>query len=334
MNCLRLRRAHDRGGFVSVLVLILVLTLAILLLEFSHRGQFELGATDNARRSQQALRGADAGIACAISAIRADPGLNRDEVRNLFDGEAEIVVGNSRCVVRVTPENGRLNVNRLVENGAIVRPRVAQFLRLIDVLNAHHRDGAPFGYGIVPAAIDWVDPDDNPTVLSFVGRENTGAEASFYRKQDPPRVCRNAPFDTLDELLRLRGMTPEFLNGGDETAGLRDVLTVYGDGRIDINAAPAAVIFSLSENMNARLVEAILERRKTQRFVSLQDLALTPGMTLKTIEDLRDLMTFGPAAEYYRVAALGIAGDVQRRVEVVLRRDGGGRVGIVQRIEF
>jgi DNA uptake protein ComE-like DNA-binding protein len=55
------------------------------------------------------------------------------------------------------------------------------------------------------------------------------------------------PFATLDQMAALPGMPQGFLDQSrDEVAaGLRSVLTVYGDGRVNVNTAPAVVLAAL-----------------------------------------------------------------------------------------
>ena len=60
---------------------------------------------------------------------------------------------------------------------------------------------------IADAIIDWVDKDDE-------AREY-GAESSYYEGLNPPYQCKNAPMDSLEELLLVRGVTPELLYGAD-----------------------------------------------------------------------------------------------------------------------
>lgn len=64
-------------------------------------------------------------------------------------------------------------------------------------------------YETVAAIADWRDSDDNETSLSG----STGAESSYYESLDPAYECKNAPFDTIGELLLVRGITPQALYG-------------------------------------------------------------------------------------------------------------------------
>ena len=69
--------------------------------------------------------------------------------------------------------------------------------------------------------------------------------------------CHNAPFDTVDELRLVPGMTP----GIFDAVALS--VTVYGTGLINVNTASAAVL-----NAVGGTGEAWVEQRKAQPFIS------------------------------------------------------------------
>ncbi len=60
---------------------------------------------------------------------------------------------------------------------------------------------------IADAILDWIDDDDTARPL--------GAEASYYQSLNPAYEPRNGPISSLDELLQVRGVTPELLYGQD-----------------------------------------------------------------------------------------------------------------------
>jgi DNA uptake protein ComE-like DNA-binding protein len=78
---------------------------------------------------------------------------------------------------------------------------------------------------ISDAILDWIDPDDTP-------RAN-GAESDFYESLSPGYAPRNGPPVTIEELLLVRGVTPELLFGLDAAAmGLVPASSV-ADGNIE-----------------------------------------------------------------------------------------------------
>jgi Type II secretion system (T2SS), protein K len=60
---------------------------------------------------------------------------------------------------------------------------------------------------IADAILDWLDTDDEPREF--------GAEVDYYSGLTPPYGCKNGPVDTVEELLLVRGVTPQLLFGAD-----------------------------------------------------------------------------------------------------------------------
>jgi DNA uptake protein ComE-like DNA-binding protein len=55
--------------------------------------------------------------------------------------------------------------------------------------------------------VDWLDPDEEPNP--------GGAESEYYLTRQPPYQCKNAPLDSIEELLLVKGVTPTLLFGTD-----------------------------------------------------------------------------------------------------------------------
>ncbi len=85
---------------------------------------------------------------------------------------------------------------------------------------------------IADSIIDWRDQDQNPGP--------TGAEDSFYGTLTPPYRAKNQPFETLEELLYVRGITPEILYGRDANLNGR-----YEKGELEKNARPDPGLYAL-----------------------------------------------------------------------------------------
>jgi general secretion pathway protein K len=81
---------------------------------------------------------------------------------------------------------------------------------------------------IAAAIIDWRDADDK------VYKE--GAENDYYQGLEKPYECKNGPFQVLEELLLVKGITPESF------AKFKDIVTIYGSGKININTASREVL--------------------------------------------------------------------------------------------
>jgi hypothetical protein len=115
----------------------------------------------------------------------------------------------------------------------------------------------------IASLMDWMDGDD-------VARSD-GAESDYYLAGAHPYYCKNAPLEMLDELLLIRGFHPQDYLGEDVNRnGVLDpneddgsltyppddadgrlrmgwvaLLTCLGDGRVNLNTAPEAVLRAL-----------------------------------------------------------------------------------------
>jgi general secretion pathway protein K len=196
-------------------------------------------------------------------------------------------------------------------------------------LNYKYQNGSAVSYGLIPAIIDWVDYDNEVTYLPFIKRDNSGAESNYYRDLVEPYRCKNAPFETLRELLLVKGMTETVFYGqaGDETQniepveGIQKYLTIYGDGKVNINEASPMVIQSLSDKMRPSVVLGIVEQRRIKRFESVAELRNVSGLTPQLYESIRGIITVRPKNRYYNVIVTGVAGEFMRKIQIVFRRD-------------
>jgi general secretion pathway protein K len=99
---------------------------------------------------------------------------------------------------------------------------------------------------IAPGVIDWRDSNNAETP--------GGAEEGYYQSLRSPYHCKNAPFESLPELLLVQGVSPEAYSD------LAPALTVYGDGKININTAPLRVLNAIG--VDSTISELIIRFRK------------------------------------------------------------------------
>lgn len=315
---MKIKRAKTkRQGFVVIVVLCMIICMAVLLVGFNYQSRTNLHAVGDFQKSAQALNYAKAGLNIAIAAIKAPDDINAGKTStNLFWDEQTFNIDEGNCFVTITEENAKLNINLLKDkNGRPDRIRIDQVLRLIDLLNKEEGGYTHIGYGLVPAIIDWTDSDDNVTHLPFIKFENTGEESGYYNNLETPYECRNGPIETTEELLLVKGITPDVFER------IRDFITVYGDGKININHASKHVIESLSEKMDAALAQIIIDRRKFRPFEGIAELRDVPGMTEGIYNTINKTVTVSPADQYCHVISRGNAGNQSSTVEAILRKN-------------
>jgi general secretion pathway protein K len=328
----KLKKQKNRQGFALIAVLLLITALAAIILEFNYKSRMKLNLADNFYLSTRALNAADAGINVAMAKLGQKKDIHSDEMTDrFFSRTVQIPVGDDFCTISMVQESGKININSLSTSDSRQRRNIAeQLLRLIDQLNAQYTGHPPISYSIVAAMIDWVDADDDVTILSFVNGEKTGAENGYYRSLEYPYPCKNAPFEDLKELLLVKGMTNEIFYGRADSNdnakikpvdGIGQFLTIYGDGKININEASITVIQSISEKISLTLAQNIIAQRQSNRFSSIEQLQQVPGMTPEIYQSIREFITVKPDKTFYTVTSTGISEKFEQKVSVVLEKD-------------
>ena len=332
-------------GFILISVLLMISVLAVFIIEFNYDSRIKFRLADNLNLAAEALNNADAGIAVMMAALRQNKDIFDDETAQPFlSGRIQIPLDEGFCKVSIVQESGKININAIcAPDGKPIRRRVDQMLRLIDLINDEYENNIPISYSLVPSIIDWLDFDNNVTTLPFIKGQNAGAENYYYEKLKEPYKCKNGPFDVLNELLLVKGMTSEIFYGrkGKEKAGIKTIpgisqyLTVYGDGKININEAPIIVIESLSESISPSVARNIIEQRKFCRYSNIEQLKKVPGMTNGIYEEIHDLITVDANESFYIVTSTGIIKDLERTVWVVVRKNRStSQLNIVMRNEI
>ena len=100
---------------------------------------------------------------------------------------------------------------------------------------------------LLDAIRDWIDDDDEARI--------NGAENAYYQSLSPGYTCRNGTMLAVEELLFVKGMTPELFYGDEEYEGIAKYVTVAGDdGKINLNTAPQAVMEALNPELNEEML--------------------------------------------------------------------------------
>jgi type II secretory pathway component PulK len=178
--------------------------------------------------------------------------------------------------VRVNDEGGKLNLNRMAENGLR-----QTFTNLGFDANS--------GEALTDAILDWRDTDPLTRLH--------GAESDYYLTLPTPYPAKDGPFDILDELLLVRGVTPALFYGG-----LREVFTVYSGGGESTNLLTAGpLVLQAVLGIDRAAAQDLVQRRAETNSTDLANLlpqGAGGGMnfnlpTVVTIESVGYLNTGG-----------------------------------------
>ena len=256
----------DQSGAALILVLLMITILSLMALETLRAMQVEGAGARHFQDSFQAEAMAKSGVHLAMAFLVADleendvdhPGepwalLPQPEVLPVRLPEVGTLTG------KLVDEAGKFPINSLLDKEGKVSQAHQQMLELL-LINPPLLMEPEEAEGLVMAIKDWLDKDDEAT-------GEFGAEADYYERLDNPYTCKNGPLDLLGELQLIRGMTPTLYYGKGEEPGLKDLLTVYGDGKININTAgpqilQALVTRSVPQETAADWAESIQEYRQ------------------------------------------------------------------------
>ena len=198
----------------------------------------------------------------------------------------------------------------------------------------------------VAGLFDWMDADDIP--------RSEGAEADYYRLLPNPYRCKNKPLEFLEELLLIRGFgatdyygehydrqmrtyEDEYTRGSSSETGYGTVpigwvrlLTCVGDGRINLNTAPVAVLdtLPLSEGAVDQITgfrdfdENSSGRLEDHAFRSDGDVDQLQGLTEIDKDVLRLVGKF--SSEYFRILVHSrhLKTGLEYRLEALVRMRG------------
>jgi len=155
--------------------------------------------------------------------------------------------------VRVMGSDSRFDVNALPQG----------MLETI-LLACGLRQGAELT-GVVNSILDWIDDDDL--------RRMEGAETPYYRTLEHPYPAKNAPLESIEELLLVKGIDADLFWGRDQQPGLIDFLDVFGQTeKLDINSVSLAAL-ALVPGLREQTREAVLQARSAGRIEQMSDLA-------------------------------------------------------------
>lgn len=215
----------QRSGVVLVAVLIVTVLLSLAAYQYSELMTAEYRASDSAVRSAQVRALATSGVHYAAAVLADKDTVTNRLNKNIYDNSEafrgllvnpsnvprfqgrfslmapppvdDAIGGGGQSRFGVSDESGKINLNALVAldpTGKIAHDVLVKLPNMTEE--------------IADAIIDWIDADDE--------QRPSGAENQYYSALSPGYRCKNGPLDSLEELLLVRGITPQLLFGTDK----------------------------------------------------------------------------------------------------------------------
>jgi len=295
------RPRSDNRGAALLMALLVTISLAGIAVGFSRESGVDLDLASFTRDGDKAYHLARSGLNTALWMLLKDVDRQVDTLRQPWADPKAIRLpadpeeGTALLQV-VSDESGKLNLNRLIDESGAADPLAeAQVKRLLALL------GIPEGR--LDPVLDWLDADNQE-------RPN-GAESLYYQSLDQPYDCANGPLLTMGQIGLIRGCK-EIL------PDVRNYLTIYSDGKVNLNTASVVVLRSLSLRMDRSVAEAIVDYRKDKDFLSVEDLRNIASVTQDIFEEIAPLLTVRSSA--FSVSVKASVQAVESAIEAVVIR--------------
>lgn len=291
----------NQRGAVLLLVLVVVALLSALLTDWAFSTLVDLRLTETFRDSNRAYYLARGGVEVGRQLLRDD--------NNGYDAPGEMwgvgipsypVSDDATVSIIIADEDSRFNLNRIVDNlGENPNPLMRdRFRRLLTQLGIDDPDA------LSDALSDWIDRNQETSAR--------GAENAWYQGLAQPLACKDGPLDTVDELLLVKGFTPEIVDK------LTPHVTVAGTSRLNLNSAGKDLLLIWDSDVPASAIEQLLERRQENPFKSLTDVQEVLGMAVYSA--LNRNLDISVSSQFYRIRSSAQVNDGVRTVEVLLEK--------------
>jgi general secretion pathway protein K len=193
---------------------------------------------------------------------------------------------------------------------------------------------------------DWMDADETQSALNTTGvgdpfTKGFSDENSLYDRYTPRYKVKNAPFDSLDELYMVHGVSDRFM------AAFGSRLTVYPDvnAKLNINTDDPLllkmVIFSLVDPLHVPpqlndpyFIEDLIRQVRAARILpgfgmSVSDFALliqAAGVPINRLlaSNIQGNQMLSDKSSTFSIKSVGEAGAVQKTISAVVRMDDNG----------
>ena len=308
-----------------VMVLWVIAILSVMVLEFSFAMRTEINITRHFKEDLQLYAIAEGGMQRAIAEMiyKHDPRVQqlRKTMKEEMPPEKREWIADGRpyllsydqgsCDVRVMNEEGKININLVSEAG------LRRIMKNIG-LEVEARDI------VVDSIMDWRDPDDFYRI--------NGAENDYYRSLPEPYDCKNGLLDAIEELLLVRGVTPDLFHGrrGSKTegekierVGLKDVFSLYSSGeQIDINSATAPAL-RIALGIPGEVSRLIVKAREEKGFDHQLDLLQRVPELAPFIGEITGLILYRSRSAYYTIESRAsyLEGKSKRGIKGIVRID-------------
>ena len=299
----------NNRGVILLSVLWVVLILSVISLSLAAAVRTEMSSSRSGFDSERAFFMARGAAEVMYEDLMTDEDLLAGSPVELVNGEYVFPFDTGEVRIRIESGRGRIDINQASD-----MILASMFDSLGVDQNTRNR--------LVDSILDWRDSDDIPHLY--------GAEIGDYDAVDGRRLPANGVFRFVDDILFVKGMTPELFYGRlsmDPTSGgfsrvpgVRELVTTESaTAQVNPNETSVDVLRALP-GIDPIVARAIVEAREDGFFDDLGD--LVERVPVLSESDVLGYFTFesdGPVTVVSRAQVL--PSGVSRTVRLVLRRE-------------
>jgi type II secretory pathway component PulK len=210
-------------------------------------------------------------------------------------------IGNRDCEVSISDESGKINVNKITDDTR------ASFIKFLTAYKLEELVAET----ITDSLLDWLDEDDL--------HHMSGAEKDFYATLPEPYEPKNGLFESLEELTLVKGITPQIFEM------LRDHLTIYGSGKVNVNFASKEVLLYVP-TLTDEMAHAIIRLRKKQgrirKLDTLKEIFRHFGIIGKDYDNVRNYLTLDDS-NYITINSIVSSGKIKNSYKLFVLKGVG-----------
>ena len=317
--------SENKEGAALLVSLWVLIILSLIVGSFAFEIQLESMLVSHQRKKFRAEMAAYSGIEYARAILDKQADAKELEIEDMAEDKdgfmqaalfiqrglattSEIELGDSSFSVTLESAEAGRNVNLLKRE---------EWLEILEMANMPSTEWDT----MIDCLEDWIDEGDL--------HQLNGAESDDPFYQDRGYPVKNGPLDSIEELLLVKGWGEDILFGkeedeeGDAIFGVANLLTVWGDGKVNLNTASTDVLLSFAEYEDWEL-ESVLEARNGEDGES--------GTLDDGIKDLAEVGAdpnkFKLQSDFVKVTSVGDAFGNQYQIDCIFFLSGGNAVAV------
>jgi general secretion pathway protein K len=294
-------------GIALIVVLCITAVMVGAAVQMISQTRREVSETINLGDGLQALYLARSGIAFSKALLNAEisdyNGLSQSWANaETWSARFNASFEEGKSSIAIEDETGKIPINYMIKKDGVVNSAIRDLL--VRLLNQPQwKLTEEQTEQIVNKLQDWMVKNSQQPLGSSESKTNI-----------------KGPFRFPEEILKTEAITKDLLFGTANRPGLNSYITIYGNGKININTTPKPVLKALFPGINEATLERLDQFRRTEK-----DKLKDPNWFRQVIgtsgtNPPSDLI--GVKSEAFRVTSTGLLKGCRRTAMGILERDG------------